>query len=90
MKNGVVTMPVRRGDQWSGGMGTVLLTGYDAPKRQFRFVGPWGEGWGRRGFGTLELDVARQVLNADSLWSVELTADTVAALQEQKALKSAV
>jgi len=90
MKSGVVSMPVRRGDQGSGGMGTVLLTGYDAPKRQFRFVGPWGEGWGRRGFGTLELDVARQVLNADSLWSVELTADTVASLREQKALKSAV
>jgi hypothetical protein len=83
MKSGEVPMPPSNAGFL--GEGTVLLVGYDAVRRRFRLVGPWGSAYGRKGFGTLELDTARRLLDPESLWSVALASKTVADLRERKA-----
>jgi len=82
--DGDVPMPAANaklfGDAW------VLLVGFDPTERRFHFMAPWGEGWGKGGFGTIEVDVARRVVEPDSLWSVELAADTIAQLWEERGM----
>lgn len=84
-QTGEVPMPARPGEVGSGGRTTVLLVGFDPAAQRFVFMGTWGTGWGRGGFGTMRLDVAQRTIEADSLWSVELTASTAAQLLEQRA-----
>jgi hypothetical protein len=78
-RTGQVMMPPT--DAMSAGLTTILLVGYDVDRRRFRFLNTWGQDWGDHGFGTLELDVARRIVHPGHLWSVELSADTVAEIR---------
>ena len=82
-RTGEVQMP--RHDAPVVGAGTVLLVGYDSTRRRFRFANTWGPKWGDGGFGTIELDVARRVVQPDQMWSVELAAVTTADIREARA-----
>lgn len=83
LSTGVLPMPNPHAE--FPGLTSTLLVGYSAKLRQFRSLFAWGKSWGDRGFGTIHLDVARRLIDPSALWSVELSADTVADLRAMKA-----
>jgi hypothetical protein len=83
LRTGVLPMPDPHAE--FPGNTSMLLVGYNAKRREFRCLFAWGKSWGDRGFGTVHLDVARRLIDPSTLWSVELSADTVADLRAMKA-----
>ena len=81
-KTGDVPMPPVNVELAGGA--TVLLVGFDPATRRFHFLAPWGERWGKKGFGTIAVDVARRVIEPESLWSAELATGIGAKLFQQR------
>jgi len=82
LRTGILPMPDSHAE--FNGLTSMLLVGYSVKRRQFRTLLTWGKSWGDRGFGTVHLDVARRLIDPSMLWSVELSADTVADLRTMK------
>jgi len=78
-KDGVVPMPRPRARD--DGLTTMLLTGYDPSRREFRAMGTWGKSHGERGFFRFAVDVARRLLDPEGLWSVQLAAGVLEELR---------
>ena len=51
--------------------GAVAFVGFDPSAGVLRFAHSWGEGWGDKGFGTMSLATARDVVIASMMWAVE-------------------
>ncbi len=81
-QTGEIPMPPQSSSTF--GLSTGLLIGFDPQARQFRFLGTWGAGWGKKGFGNMSVDVARSVVVPEDLWSVELSRFTAQQLLEAK------
>jgi hypothetical protein len=80
--SGEVLMPSANVELMGGA--TVLLVGFEPASLRFHFLAPWGERWGKRGFGTMAIDVARRVVEPESLWSVELGSGIGSKLFDQR------
>lgn len=87
-RQGEIPMPAARETDY--GVHVVVLVGFDPVQARFSFLNTWGRAWGRKGFGSFTLAVAREVLEAEGLWSVELSSQTVAELVEARAQASAM
>ena len=54
--------------------GVVTFVGFDPATRLLRFANTWGKGWGDKGFGTMSIDTARTLVEAQAMWAVDATA----------------
>jgi hypothetical protein len=69
----------------SSGTTSALLTGFDPSGPRFRWLFPWGTGYGDRGSVRMSLDVARRLIDPEQLWSVQLAPETAEALLAHRA-----
>jgi hypothetical protein len=67
------------------GAHAVLWVGFDPQQARFSCLNTRGRGWGHRGLGRCTPAVARELVDADGLWSVEPSAPTVAELTAARA-----
>jgi thermolysin metallopeptidase-like protein len=54
-------------------LGSVLLTivGFDEADGSIRFAHSWGDGWGDRGFGSMERETAEAIFAGGLMWAIE-------------------
>ncbi len=58
------------------GQGVITIVGFNPADRSIRFANAWGPGWGDHGFGTMSEPVARELLQLDQMWAVEVPVNT--------------
>lgn len=68
--DGNVPMP-GPSDSMVGGH-AMLCVGYDDATRRFEFLNSWGQGWGRKGRGTIPYDYLTNPGLADDFWEITM------------------
>ena len=63
-------IPMPQPDERSDGGHCMLLVGYDNAPRRFLVRNSWGEGWGDRGYGTIDYDYVTNLALAGDFWII--------------------
>jgi hypothetical protein len=59
-------------DKTADGLAAITFVGFDPKTLMLRFAHSWGPQWGDKGFGTMAIATAKLLLQAQSIWAVDV------------------
>ena len=71
MKTGRIQIAAGEKNRRIDGLAAITIVGFDPASGLLRFANGWGKDWGDKGFGTMNMDTAKAVIEPSSLWAME-------------------